>query len=111
MLIAIFPAIICVFSVFTMVHYEVKIHDIKGEKSEHSPMDILKREWDYTLPLIVITVLVLSGFSPGYSAILGIATFAGATIAKANMWKTAFASFKFAKFLDLSPFLFGYVPG
>jgi len=40
-----------------------------------------------------------------------IAAFAGATIAKANMWKTAFASFKFAKFLYLGPFLFGYVPG
>jgi TRAP-type uncharacterized transport system fused permease subunit len=40
-----------------------------------------------------------------------IAAFAGATIAKANMWKTAFTSFKFAKFLYLGPFLFGYVPG
>ena len=40
-----------------------------------------------------------------------IAAFAGATIAKANMWKTAFTSFKFAKFLYLGPILFGYVPG
>lgn len=40
-----------------------------------------------------------------------IAAFAGATIAKANMWKTAFSAFKFAKFLYLAPFLFGYVPG
>ncbi len=40
-----------------------------------------------------------------------IAAFAGATIAKANMWRTAFASFKFAKLLYLGPFLFGYVPG
>jgi len=40
-----------------------------------------------------------------------IAAFAGATIAGANMWRTAFASFKFAKFLYLGPFLFGYVPG
>ncbi|MGB5405281.1 MAG: hypothetical protein WBN43_00650 [Thiogranum sp.] len=27
------------------------------------------------------------------------------------MWKTAFTAFKFAKFLYLGPFLFGYVPG
>ena len=27
------------------------------------------------------------------------------------MWKTAFSAFKFAKFLYLGPFLFGYVPG
>jgi TRAP-type uncharacterized transport system fused permease subunit len=40
-----------------------------------------------------------------------IAAFAGATIAKANMWRTAFTSFKFAKFLYLGPLLFGYVPG
>ena len=39
-----------------------------------------------------------------------IAAFAGATIAGANMWKTAFTSFKFAKFLYLAPFLFAYVP-
>jgi TRAP-type uncharacterized transport system fused permease subunit len=40
-----------------------------------------------------------------------IAAFAGATIAKANMWRTAFSAFKFAKFLYLGPFLFGFVPG
>ena len=243
MLVAIFPAIMYVFSVFVMVHYEAKKHNIRGEKSEHSAMSILKTEWYYTLPLIVITVLMLMGYSPGYSAIIGIvsciviswfhketridlkgfveasrggtenslkigatvgvigiiigvltysglvltfadivielaggslvmtiflialaslvlgmgvpvtaaylitavvavpalihlgvneiaahmivywlsqdsnitppvciAAFAGATIAKANMWRTAFASFKFAKFLYLGPFLFGYVP-
>jgi TRAP transporter 4TM/12TM fusion protein len=244
MLVAIFPAVMYIFSVFTMVHFEAKIHGIRGEKSEHSAMHIFKTQWYYTLPLVGITILMLSGFSPGYSAIIGIficiaiswfkketridlkgfviasrkgaesslkigatvgvigiiigvltysgpvltfadimielaggslvatiflvalaslvlgmgvpvtaaylitavvavpalvhlgvneiaahmivywlsqdsnitppvciAAFAGATIAKANMWRTAFASFKFAKFLYLAPFLFGYVPG
>jgi TRAP transporter 4TM/12TM fusion protein len=243
MLVAIFPAFMYVFSVYQMVHWEAKMHNIKGEKSEHPAMEILKAQWYYTLPLIVITILMLMGYSPGYSAILGIVTciviswfrkdtrmgpkefleasragtesslkigatvgvigiiigvltysglvltfadivielaggsliltilfialaslvlgmgvpvtaaylitavvavpalvhlgvnelaahmivhwlsqdsnitppvciaaFAGATIAEANMWKTAFASFKFAKFLYLAPFLFGYVP-
>jgi len=32
MLVAIFPAVMYVFSVFMMVHYEAKIHNIKGEK-------------------------------------------------------------------------------
>jgi len=32
-------------------------------------------------------------------------------IAEAPVWKTAFSSFKFAKFLYLGSFLFGYVPG
>ncbi|MBT4286161.1 MAG: TRAP transporter fused permease subunit [Deltaproteobacteria bacterium] len=243
MLVAIFPALMYVFSVFMMVHYEAKIHNIKGEKSKFGAMEILKKEWYYVSPLVVITILMLYGFSPGYSAIVGlgtciviswvnkdtrigpkefieasragtesslkigatvgvigiiigvltfsgliltfadivielaagklwltillialaslvlgmgvpvtaaylitavvavpallhlgvnelaahmivywlsqdsnitppvcIAAFAGATIAKANMWKTAFTSFKFAKFLYLGPFLFGYVP-
>jgi TRAP transporter 4TM/12TM fusion protein len=243
MLVALFPALMYFFSVFVMVHYEAKKYNIVGEKSEQSAMGILKREWFYTLPLVVITILMLMGYSPAYSAIMGmvtcfvvswfrketridlrgfveasragaenslkigatvgvigiiigvltysglvltfadivieladgrlfltillialaslvlgmgvpvtaaylitavvavpalthlgvnelaahmivywlsqdsnitppvcIAAFAGATIAKANMWKTAFTAFKFAKFLYLAPFIFGYVP-
>jgi len=243
MLVAIFPAIMYFFSVFMMVHYEAKKYNIVGEKSERDAMDILKKEWFYILPLVVITILMLMGYSPGYSAIIGIITciavswfrketrvdlrgfvqasragteaslkigatvgvigiiigvltysglvltfadivieladgklyltillialaslvlgmgvpvtaaylitavvavpalthlgvneiaahmivywlsqdsnitppvciaaFAGATIAKANMWATAFIAFKFAKFLYLAPFIFGYVP-
>jgi hypothetical protein len=37
-------------------------------------MEILKKEWFYTLPLVIITIFMLSGYSPGYSAILGLAT-------------------------------------
>jgi len=243
MLVAIFPALMYFFSVFVMVHYEAKRFNIVGEKSKESAKEILKKEWFYILPLVAITIFMLSGYSPGYSAILGIVTciavswfrtetritpsrfllasrngaisslkigatvgvigiiigvltysglvltfadiviemadgrlwltillialaslilgmgvpvtaaylitavvavpaltelgvnpiaahmivywlsqdsnitppvciaaFAGATIAKANMWKTAFTAFKFAKFLYLGPFLFGYVP-
>ncbi|MCP4472469.1 MAG: TRAP transporter fused permease subunit [Gammaproteobacteria bacterium] len=243
MLVAIFPALMYFFSVFMMVHYEAKKYNIVGEKSKESPMEILRKEWFYILPLVIITILMLMGFSPGYSAILGIVTcivvswfrketrvdlkgfalasragaesslkigatvgvigiiigvltysgliltfadivielaegklwltilfvalaslilgmgvpvtaaylitavvavpalthlgvnllaahmivywlsqdsnitppvciaaFAGATIAKANMWATAWVAFKFAKFLYLAPFIFGYVP-
>ncbi|MEN8130011.1 MAG: TRAP transporter fused permease subunit [Pseudomonadota bacterium] len=244
MLVAIFPAFMYFFSVYVMVHYEAKKNNLVGEKSESPAMEILRKEWFYILPLVVITIFMLSGYSPGYSAILGVVTciviswfrketridlrgfveasragaesslkigatigvigiiigvltysglvltfadivieladgrlfltillialaslvlgmgvpvtaaylitavvavpalthlgvnelaahmivywlsqdsnitppvciaaFAGATIAKANMWKTAFSAFKFAKFLYLAPFLFGYVPG
>ncbi len=243
MLVALFPALMYFFSVFVMVHFEAKRHNIVGIKSEISAAEILKKEWFYILPLVVITVLMLLGYSPGYSAVIGtisciiiswfrketrigprqfleaardgaenslkigatvgvigiiigvltysglvltfadivieladgklfltivlialaslvlgmgvpvtaaylitavvavpalthlgvneiaahmivywlsqdsnitppvcIAAFAGAAIAKANMWKTAFTAFKFAKFLYLAPFLFGYVP-
>jgi TRAP-type uncharacterized transport system fused permease subunit len=37
-------------------------------------MEILKKEWFYTLPLVIITIFMLAGYSPGYSAILGMAT-------------------------------------
>jgi TRAP transporter 4TM/12TM fusion protein len=244
MLVAIFPALMYFFSVFVMVHYEAKKDNVVGERSKFSATQIFKKQWFYILPLVIITVFMLYGFSPAYSAILGlvtciviswvrkdtrigpkrfveaaregtenslkigatvgvigiiigvltfsgliltfadimidlaggsllltillialaslvlgmgvpvtaaylvtavvavpalthlgvnelaahmivywlsqdsnitppvcIAAFAGATIAKANMWKTAFTSFKFAKFLYLGPLLFGYVPG
>ncbi len=243
MLVALFPALMYFFSVFMMVHYEAKKHQIVGEKSKEKATDILRKEWFYVLPLVVITILMLMGYSPGYSAIIGIVTcivvswfrketridlkgfvhasragaesslkigatvgvigiiigvltysgliltfadivieladgklyltillialaslilgmgvpvtaaylitavvavpalthlgvnelaahmivywlsqdsnitppvciaaFAGATIAKANMWATAWVAFKFAKFLYLAPFIFGYVP-
>ena len=243
MLVAVFPALVCFLSVFVMVHYEAKRHGIRGEKSAVSAGSILRQGWFYGLPLVVITVLMLMGYSPGYSAILGlvacialswlrrdtrigpqrfletarkgaenslkigatvgvigiiigvltysglvltfadivialadgqlwltillialaslilgmgvpvtaaylitavvavppltelgvnpiaahmivywlsqdsnitppvcIAAFTGAAIAKADMWKTAFTAFRFAKFLYLAPFIFGYVP-
>ena len=74
MLVAIFPAFMYVFSVFVMVHYEAKLHNIRGEKSEHSASEILKTQWPYVLPLVVITIFMLTGYSPAYSAILGLAT-------------------------------------
>ena len=243
MLIALFPALMYFFSVYLMVHFEAKKYGLVGERSAVNAREILRKEWFYTLPLIVITIFMLAGYSPGYSAILGlitciavswlrketridlrgaveasragvesslkiggtvgvigiiigvltysgliltfadiiiemangrlfltillialaslvlgmgvpvtaaylitavvavpalthlgvneiaahmivywlsqdsnitppvcIAAFAGATIAKANMWRTAFTAFKFAKFLYLAPFIFGYVP-
>jgi TRAP transporter 4TM/12TM fusion protein len=74
MLVAIFPALMYFFSVFMMVHYYAKKNNIVGEKSEQSASEIFKKEWYYMLPLVVITILMLMGFSPGYSAILGIVT-------------------------------------
>jgi TRAP transporter 4TM/12TM fusion protein len=74
MLVAMFPAFMYVFSVFVMVHYEAKMYNIKGEKSEVNAITILKKQWLYIAPLVVITILMLTGFSPGYSAIIGMAT-------------------------------------
>lgn len=75
MLVSIFPATMYFFSVFVMVHYAAKAakkDGIVGEKSSKSAWEILKTEWFYILPLATITVFMLAGYSPGYSAILGI---------------------------------------
>ena len=72
MLVAIFPAVMYFFSVFCMVHFEAKKDNIVGEKSPHSAWYIFKTQWFYIIPLVVITVFMLTGFSPGYSAILGL---------------------------------------
>jgi len=74
MLVALFPALMYFFSVFMMVHYEAKRFDIRGEPSERSAWGIFRQEWLFVMPLVVITVFMLSGYSPGYSAILGLAT-------------------------------------
>jgi len=74
MLVAIFPAFMYFFSVFCMVHYEAKKDNIVGEKSDQSAGHIFKTQWFYTLPLISITILMLTGYSPGFSAILGLVT-------------------------------------
>ena len=74
MLVAIFPAVMYFFSVYMMVHWEAKKYNVVGERSAKSALTILKEEWLYILPLVVITIFMLSGYSPGYSAILGLAT-------------------------------------
>ncbi len=74
MLVAIFPALMYFFSVFMMVHWEAKMYNVVGDRYPESATTILKREWLYTTPLIVITIFMLTGYSPGYSAILGLAT-------------------------------------
>ncbi len=74
MLVAIFPALMYFFSVFCMVHYEAKKDNIVGEKSAESAGQIFKTQWFYTIPLIAITILMLTGYSPGYSAIIGLVT-------------------------------------
>jgi TRAP transporter 4TM/12TM fusion protein len=68
MLMSVFPAILYFLSVLTMVHFEAKKHGIEGLKDLPRPIEIFKQQWYMALPLIVIVVLMLMGFSPGFSA-------------------------------------------
>ncbi|MFZ7124913.1 MAG: TRAP transporter permease [Desulfobacterales bacterium] len=74
MLVAIFPAFMYFFSVYMMIHWEAKMYNVIGERSKRSAMTIFREEWLYIMPLVVITIFMLTGYSPGYSAILGLAT-------------------------------------
>jgi TRAP transporter 4TM/12TM fusion protein len=69
MLMAVFPAVIYFLSVFVMIHYEAKRYGLKGIREENAPTawQILKQQWFMSVPLVIIVVLMLLGFSPGYA--------------------------------------------
>ena len=70
MMIAVAPALLYFFSVFCMIHFEARkqgLKGIKGHAFEHWKV-VLKREWYFSLPLVIITVLMILGRSPGFSA-------------------------------------------
>jgi TRAP transporter 4TM/12TM fusion protein len=70
MLIAIFPAVLYFFSVFAMIHFEALKHNIRGLDDPDMPhwKEVLKKEWYFSLPLVIITILMVMGYSPGFSA-------------------------------------------
>lgn len=71
-LIAIFPALMYFFSVFVIVHYESKKQKALNAKTNKKAKDQVKIEWIYILPLIIIISMMIAGYSPEYSAVLGI---------------------------------------
>ncbi len=70
MMISIFPALLYFFSVFCMIHFEAKKLGIKGIDDDEFPhwKEVLKKQWYYSMPLVVITVLMIMGKSPGFAA-------------------------------------------
>lgn len=70
MVMAIFPAVIYFLSVFVMIHYEAKRYGLVGLQDDDAPtaLQILKKEWFMSAPLLVIVVLMLLAYSPGMAA-------------------------------------------
>ncbi len=70
MMISVGPALLYFFSVFCMIHFEAKKLNIKGIQDEEFPhwQQVLRSGWYYSLPLVIITVLMLMGRSPGFAA-------------------------------------------
>lgn len=70
MMISVGPALLYFFAVFCMIHFEAKKLGIVGIQDEEFPhwKAVLKNGWFYSLPLIIITVLMVMGRSPGFAA-------------------------------------------
>ncbi|RAU16885.1 TRAP transporter permease [Nitrincola tibetensis] len=70
MILSIGPAFIYFLSIFMMVHFEAKKHNLIGTPGEVLPhwKDVLKAGWYFALPLVIITVMLLSGRSAGNAA-------------------------------------------
>jgi len=79
MLMAIFPALIYFLSVFVMIHFEAKRYGLVGIKDPDAPtaLQILKKQWFMSLPLVIIVVMMLLGYSPGYAAFWAILSCVG----------------------------------
>jgi TRAP transporter 4TM/12TM fusion protein len=72
MLVALFPALMYFFSVYIMVHYRAKMYGVRGERSKVRAMTVFRSNWYYGLPIVLITVVMLMGYSPGFAAVVGI---------------------------------------
>ncbi len=70
LILAVGPALLYFLSVFFMVHFEAKKQGLIGMPGELLPdwRDVLKTGWYFALPLVIITVLMLMGRSPGNAA-------------------------------------------
>jgi len=67
---AVFPAFIYFLSVFVMIHFEAKRYGLVGIREDDAPTawQILKQQWLLSIPLVIIVVLMLLAYSPGYAA-------------------------------------------
>lgn len=70
MMISVGPALLYFFSVFCMIHFEAKKLNIVGIQDDEFShwKKVLASGWYFSLPLIIITILMLLGRSPGFAA-------------------------------------------
>lgn len=70
MILSVGPALLYFLAVFFMVHFEAKRHGLIGVQGEEFPhwKEVLRHGWFFALPLIIITVMMLMGRSPGNAA-------------------------------------------
>ncbi len=71
---AIIPAILYFASAFWMVHLEAGKYNLMGipRADLPSPMAAIKRQWHLALPLVILIVLLMDGFTPLFSGSVGL---------------------------------------
>ena len=74
--VAIIPSLMYFLSVAFFVHLRAKKLGLKPMKDADIPkiMDVLKEGWNFFIPIAVLIGLLMSGFTPTYSACAGIAS-------------------------------------
>jgi TRAP transporter 4TM/12TM fusion protein len=69
MMISVGPALLYFFSVFCMIHFEASKLGLKGIGEDIPPWrTVLKKDWYFSIPLVLMTILMILGRSPGFSA-------------------------------------------
>lgn len=69
MMISIGPALLYFFSVFCMIHFYANKFGLKGVQEDLPPWrTVLKKDWYFSIPLVLMTILMVMGRSPGFAA-------------------------------------------
>src|SRR5699024_11543277 len=65
---AIIPALLYYLTLIMVVHFEAKRLGLKGISKDNIPniVDVLKKQGHLSLPLIVLIVMLFSGYTPVY---------------------------------------------
>lgn len=71
---AIIPALLYYLTLIMVVHFEAKRLGLKGISKDNIPniVDVLKKQGHLSLPLIVLIVMLFSGYTPVYAAVFSI---------------------------------------
>jgi TRAP transporter 4TM/12TM fusion protein len=71
---AIVPAAMHFFGVFCQVHFEAKKQGMSGVPAEELPKarEVIRRDWPTAIPLVILLLVLFSGFTPYLAAFWGI---------------------------------------
>lgn len=74
MLAAVLPALLYYLAVLLVVHFEAKRQGLTGISRENLPraLEVIKQKGHLSLPLIILVVLLLMGYTPLFAGVVGI---------------------------------------